>query len=273
MLIHGACHRPKEKHASGWSSLWDTNKSHFWDRGRPSPALQDLLNLHPELFSEIAHGPGRQPKAFVPGCGRGYDVVMLALHGYDTYGLDVSEKAVETAREYAANELRDPSAYNFKDASTLTCSPERATCGTANFLVGNFFEREWESLLATKDGHKFDLIYDYTFLCALSSDMRRDWALRMSELLAPNGILVCLEFPLYKDPRLPRPPWGLKDVHWNLLAEGGNGLIDPSTGTPEGTTSKEGRFERKVYLKPERTFEIGQGMDMLSVWKLGHEAS
>lgn len=94
---------------------------------------------------------------------------MLALRGYDTYGLDVSEKAVETAREYAANELRDPSAYNFKDASTLTCSPERATCGTANFLVGNFFEREWESLLATKDGHKFDLIYDYTVCCGSSS--------------------------------------------------------------------------------------------------------
>lgn len=103
--------------------------------------------------------------------------------------------------------------------------------------------------------------------------MRRDWALRMSELLSPNGILVCLEFPLYKDPRLPGPPWGLKDVHWNLLAEGGNGLINPETGIPEGKTSKEGKFERILYLKPERTFEIGQGTDMLSVWKLRHEAS
>lgn len=90
---------------------------------------------------------------------------MLALHGYDTYGLDVSEKAVEAAREYTANELRDPSAYNFKEASPYTHSPEGATRGTATFSVGNFFEREWESLVATEDEQKFDLIYDYTVGC------------------------------------------------------------------------------------------------------------
>lgn len=96
---------------------------------------------------------------------------MLALHGYDTYGLDVSEKAVVAAREYAANELRDPSAYNFKDAPTFTLPPESATRGTANFLAGNFFERDWESLLPTEDGHKFDLIYDYTVCCGFFSSI------------------------------------------------------------------------------------------------------
>ncbi|KAJ4406661.1 hypothetical protein N0V85_004479 [Neurospora sp. IMI 360204] len=159
--------RPKEEHASGWSSLWDSDKSHFWDRGKPSPALQDLLNLYPDVVSELPRGSERRRKALVPGCGKGYDVVMLALHGYDTYGLDVSGKAVEAAREYAANELRDPSAYNFKEASPYTHSPEGATRGTATFSVGNFFEREWESLLATEDEQKFDLIYDYTVGCIL----------------------------------------------------------------------------------------------------------
>lgn len=206
----------------------------------------------------------------MPGCGKGYDVVMLALHGYDTYGLDVSEKAVEAARQYAATELRDPSAYNFRDTSASNHLLESATRGTATFLVGNFFEQKWEAHLAPEGEQKFDFVYDYTFLCALSPDMRRDWARRMSELLAPNGVLVCLEFPLYKDPKLPGPPWGLKGVHWNLLAKGGNGLVlmDPVSATPDESASEEGLFERILYLQPERTFEIGQGTDMLSVWKL-----
>lgn len=66
MLINGACHRPKEEHASGWSSLWDNDKSHFWDRGKPSPALQDLLNLYPDVVSELPRGPERRRKALVP---------------------------------------------------------------------------------------------------------------------------------------------------------------------------------------------------------------
>ncbi|KAK3392535.1 S-adenosyl-L-methionine-dependent methyltransferase [Sordaria brevicollis] len=269
-LLKTPATRPKEEHAAGWSSLWNSDRSHFWDRGKPSPALQDLLSLYPEVVSTLPDGSGRRPRALVPGCGKGYDVVMLALHGYDTYGLDVSERAVGSARQYAASELRNPSAYNFRSTSTSNSSPGSASHGTATFLVGNFFEQEWEAHLAPEGEQKFDLIYDYTFLCALSPDMRRDWARRMSELLAPNGILVCLEFPLYKDPKLPGPPWGLKGVHWNLLAQGGDGLVsgDADSSTSEESTSETGLFERVLYLQPERTYEIGQGTDMLSVWKL-----
>lgn len=47
----------------------------------------------------------------------------------------------------------------------------------------------------------------------------------MADLLSPNGTLVCLEFPLYKDPKLPGPPWGLNGVYWNLLVQGGTGIV------------------------------------------------
>lgn len=95
--------------------------------------------------------------------------------------------------------------------------------------------------------------------------MRKDWARRMQELLSPSGSLICLEFPLYKDLKATGPPWSLKGVHWNLLAEGGDGIISTLEEKADPSVSK-GQFQRVVYVKPERTYKVGQGSDMLSVW-------
>jgi hypothetical protein len=92
----------------------------------------------------------------------------------------------------------------------------------------------------------------------------------MKELLRPSGLLVCLEFPLYKDLTAPGPPWGLQGVHWNLLAEGGDGIVDQQTSTL-ATTGGQGSFKRNLYIKPERSYEVGRGTDMLSVWTLKRE--
>jgi methyl halide transferase len=86
----------------------------------------------------------------------------------------------------------------------------------------------------------------------------------MHELLSPDGVLICLEFPLYKGLTLPGPPWGLKGVYWNLLAVGGDGIIhEPGE---EETEKEEGPFRRVLYFKPPNSYEIGKGTDMLSVW-------
>ena len=99
--------------------------------------------------------------------------------------------------------------------------------------------------------------------------MRKDWARRMEELLTPSGILVCLEFPLYKDLQATGPPWGLKGVYWNLLVEGGDGIISsPCEESSEAAETGKGPFERLVYHKPQRTYDAGRGTDMLSVWSL-----
>lgn len=98
--------------------------------------------------------------------------------------------------------------------------------------------------------------------------MRRPWANRMRQLLAPSGILVCLEFPLYKDPAAPGPPWSLRGVHWDLLAEGGSGVLD---GAETSGAVGGGAFERILYIEPRETYEMGKGTDMLSVWKLKAE--
>lgn len=49
--------------------------------------------------------------------------------------------------------------------------------------------------------------------------MRKDWAARMTSLLSKDALLTCLEFPMYKDRKLPGPPWGLNGVHYDLLNE------------------------------------------------------
>lgn len=99
--------------------------------------------------------------------------------------------------------------------------------------------------------------------------MRKDWAQRMAELLSPDGILVCLEFPLYKDVEAIGPPWGLKGVYWNLLAKGGDGILkNESSGEGDDDTSElNGKFTRVMYYKPTRSYESGKGTDMISVWR------
>lgn len=93
--------------------------------------------------------------------------------------------------------------------------------------------------------------------------MRAQWASRMSQLLARGGILICLEFPLYKEPNEPGPPWPLKGVHWDILARGGDGI-----NVDDQDKSSDGNFRRLFHLKPERSYESGRGTDMISAWEL-----
>jgi hypothetical protein len=97
--------------------------------------------------------------------------------------------------------------------------------------------------------------------------MRRSWADRMADLLTPGGLLISLEFPLWKDIKLPGPPWGLKGVYWDLLACGGNGLIDDGREEKSLPSSECVQFVRELYIKPARTYKQGRGEDMLSLWR------
>lgn len=78
---------------------------------------------------------------------------MLALHGFEVYGLEVSETGASVAREYARSELHNPQDYNF--GSHFKENPEVGK-GEVTILQGDFFKRDWEG------GMQFDLIYDYT---------------------------------------------------------------------------------------------------------------
>lgn len=135
-----------------WSQLWDKGDFLPWDRGMPNPALEDVLADRQDLigtcFKQGPDGQKQRKKALVPGCGRGYDVLLLASFGYDAYGLEASEKAVELCvQEQKTNGQKYPA----KD--------ESAGSGSATFLQGDFFSDGWAGKIRETG---FDLIYDYT---------------------------------------------------------------------------------------------------------------
>ena len=74
------------KHKNNWSDLWDQGDFLPWDRGMPNPALSDTLTDQRDLlgtcFVEDGFGK-RRKRALVPGCGKGYDVLLLASLGYE----------------------------------------------------------------------------------------------------------------------------------------------------------------------------------------------
>ncbi|KAG9196461.1 hypothetical protein G6011_01582 [Alternaria panax] len=230
----------RDAQGDGWAKLWEKNEQDLWDRGQPSPALTTFLEEHPYRDTLFQDKTQRRLKAFVPGSGKGHDVALLARHGFKTWGFEIFQGVVDAANENI-NIYLDPSADHY-----------------ANVVLGDFFKKDIEAHLGP-DFQGFDLIYDYT--------MRKDWAERMKTLLSPIGVLVCLEFPMWKPLKDQGPPWGLNGVHWNLLADGANGLFDES-GNLLGNDQEEGSFERVVYWKPPFSFKQSRGDDMLSVWRL-----
>ena len=82
---------------------------------------------------------------------------MLALHGFDAWGLEISKTAVATAERYGVEQMQNPSPGNFAKAEIGSAVDP----GTISFVAGDFFTKDWEAKL-TDGQKKFDLIYDYT---------------------------------------------------------------------------------------------------------------
>lgn len=80
---------------------------------------------------------------------------MLALHGFDVVGLELSPRGAEVARTYAVQELAEPHDYNYGTASGVPFEGP----GTVSIVAGDFFDN-------TLISNKFDLIYDYTVSCS-----------------------------------------------------------------------------------------------------------
>ncbi|KAG9141290.1 hypothetical protein Leryth_001750 [Lithospermum erythrorhizon] len=141
---------------AGWDKCYDEGLTP-WDLGQPTPVLLHLLKT------------GALPKgrALIPGCGSGHDVMAIACPERYVVGLDISEKAIQKAKQ-------------------LSCSSSNAD--NLTFLIEDFFS--W------RPTELFDLIFDYTFFCAIDPDMRALWASRIQELLKPDGELITLIFPI-----------------------------------------------------------------------------
>ncbi|KAI9040580.1 S-adenosyl-L-methionine-dependent methyltransferase [Aspergillus affinis] len=262
------------KHFSGegppvndrWAALWDAGDFLPWDQGAPNPALVDVLSDRTDLvgstaFVEDDNGARRRKRALVPGCGRGYDVLLLSSLGYDAYGLEVSTKAVEEANAWASQHLTD---YSMRD--------DAVGRGTAKFIVGDFFSDNW--LEQANGNGRFEFIYDYTFFCALAPRLRPSWARRCWDLLSehPESRLVCVEFPTSKKLSKGGPPYAApSSAYLAHLGHPGREISYDIEGEPESLEGGEfepgNGFRRIAHWKADRSHPMGQGMDWVGVWQ------
>lgn len=179
-----------------------------WDAGSSPPVLQELVQS-----SELPVG-----RAFVPGCGTGYDLITLASPDRHVTGLDLAPGA------RAAFYRRYPEAASQVD-----------------YLIGDFFAYQPQTL--------FDLVWDYTFLCALAPSDRTAWAHKVASLLRPGGTLATLIFPIIDAPE------GYEGPPWPMSLELVEQLVTP-------------RFERVEAREVERSHLGREGKESLALWRL-----
>jgi SAM-dependent methyltransferase len=172
--------RALSSHA-GASPHWDA----LWRGGLEKGSRFDVGGVSRPLAAELSkrsHAPRSGMTALVPGCGRAYDALALAEHGFATVvAIDCSPAACEAARAELA-------------AST---SP---AASRVEIRCADFFETDG-------DAATFDFIWDCTFLCALDPSVREQWATATRTLLAPDGTLLSCVFPIGE--REGGPPYAL----------------------------------------------------------------
>jgi SAM-dependent methyltransferase len=145
-------HAPDQQ-GGRWIELWDANNTP-WDRGQPHPGLEDLLvekqdSIGQSWTVDPAAGK-RRKRALVPGCGRGYDCLLLSAFGYDVYGLDISETGLKAAKAYEEAH-KDDEVYQPRHENGR---------GKVTWMLADFFK---DDFLEKIGGDRvFDLLYDYT---------------------------------------------------------------------------------------------------------------
>lgn len=148
----------------------------IWAKGLAPGQFFDARTPSPVLVEYAEKGLIPNGRALVPGCGRGYDVTLLASQNRFVIGLEISSSAITAAEERLKDLPEEEFPYKSK----------------ASFELANFFD-----LSPKTEDEKFDFIYDYTFFCALDPTIRKDWAIQMGNLMKKNGILLTLIFPIH----------------------------------------------------------------------------
>ncbi len=146
------------------------------------PALVEALERK-DLFGEdtkVLNAKNvyqRRRRALVPGCGRGYDVLLLAAFGYDAYGLESSELALEDAKTL---QCKIETVLDGKNSDGVLTEEEKSEGrkaemyrtrnvdvgrGHVNWITGDFFKDEWVQKQKEEDPEfdgTFEVLYDYT---------------------------------------------------------------------------------------------------------------
>lgn len=130
----------------------------FWSSRYVTGRTPWDLHRVPEALHAFLQRSESRGTVLIPGCGSGYEVRAFHDAGYDVTAIDFSLAAVERAR------------------ALLGPLGEKV-------LAGDFFRHQFPA-------SGFDLVYERTFLCALSPGRWSDYAVRMADLLGVGGRVV-----------------------------------------------------------------------------------
>jgi SAM-dependent methyltransferase len=161
------------------------DSSHFWDaRYRADQARWDLGTPTPvfvDLLEQKRFDPGT---TLVLGCGKGYDAVLFALHGFQVTAIDFSHEAIAHARRLAHENHVD-----------------------IEFIQEDMFDYSLGSV------DEFDYVVEYVTFCAIDPSRRAEFAAMVPSLMKDSGKFIALFFPL--DDRPGGPPFAVSmdEVH------------------------------------------------------------
>ena len=148
------------------------------DRYASDDTPWDLGRVHPELEFRLRgdlRALGEDPRALVPGCGRGHDAAALGAAGWKVTAIDAVEElrqAVESRLEPAGGE----------------------------FVVGDALSHE---------GGPFDLLWDHTFFCAIDPAERHRYGDMARRLVRSGGKVALLVYPVGRPYEHGGPPWAM----------------------------------------------------------------
>ena len=138
-----------------------------WDKGEAAPPLREYLSRH-KLSGRV----------LLPGCGRGHDARLLASHGCDVTGLDISQKAIEEAEILSQGDR-------------------------VNYIVADFFQ-----LPKVLTG-VFDGIVEHTCFCAIHLEQRSLYLDSVLQALHGEGWLLGVFFIETNNKDNEGPPWSV----------------------------------------------------------------
>ena len=152
-----------------WQDIYDSSDT-GWDLGTPTPVF-----VH--IREERTLAPGAM---LVPGCGRGYDAVHYAIHGFDVTAVDFAQSAIDAVNTNAAH-------------AGVTVHAEQEDIFT----------------LGVRHPAAFDYVLEYTCYCAIAPERRAEYARVIGTVLKPGGLLIGLFFPM--DARDGGPPFAVSE--------------------------------------------------------------
>ena len=158
-----------------WYEKWYSGKEKIfaWNIGKPHRGLIEILDNH--LL--------KAGRVLLPGCGIGYDAVLLAERGFEVVAFDFSVNAIKKAQSKA------------KSKGKLK--------GSLRFVVEDIYN------LPDSYCNVFDYVVEIGNFQAMSVKERRDYVKVIAEVLRPGGkcIVLCKKYP----PLTPGPK-GIKEV-------------------------------------------------------------